>query len=158
VSDERETRSHIAEAIVMRLPQRLTIRSKILLVTGILLLIFALTNFLSIRLSKGVVNELNTITDYFVPLSAVASKIDVETFEFELTLRRLLQESTLEPSQLATIVARQIELAKRLEQEFNEVAQLIDTAVKDQRNEVMERVELARIAGRFSIIRRDVKP
>jgi adenylate cyclase len=142
----------------MRLPQRLTIRLKILIVTATLLLIFALTNFLSIRLSQGVVNELDTITDYFVPLSTIASKIDVETFEFELNLRRLIQEGTLEPSQLATMVARQIELAKHLEQEFNEVAQLIDAAIKDERNEVMERVELARIAGRFSMIRRDVKP
>ena len=158
VSDEPETRSYIAEATVMRLPQRLTIRFKILIVTATLLLIFALTNFFSIRLSKGVVNELDTITDYFMLLSAIASKIDVETFEFELNLRRLIQESPLEPSRLATIVARQIELAKRLEQEFSEVAQLIDTASKDVRNEVMERVELARIAGRFSMIRRDVKP
>ena len=158
VSDEPETRSHIAEATVMRLPQRLTIRFKILMVTATLLLIFALTNFFSIRLSKGVVNELNTITDYFMLLSAIASQIDVETFEFELNLRRLMQESPLEPSRLATIVARQIELAKRLEQEFSEVAQLIDTASKDVRNGVMERVELARIAGRFSMIRRDVKP
>ncbi len=158
VSDERETRSRLTEAIAIRLPQRLTIRFKILIVTATLLLIFALTDFLSIRLSKGVVNELDTITDYFVPLSAIASKIDVETDEFELNLRRLIQESTLESSRLAPIVARQIELGKRLEQEFNEVAQLIDAAIKDERNEVMERVELARIAGRFSMIRRDVKP
>jgi len=53
----------------MRLPQRLTIRLKILIVTAALLLIFALTNILSIRLSKGVVNDLDTITDYFVPLT-----------------------------------------------------------------------------------------
>ena len=85
----------------MRLPQRLTIRLKILIVTATLLLIFALTNFFSIRLSKGVINELDTITDYFMLLSAIASKIDVETFEFELNLRRLIQESPLEPSRLA---------------------------------------------------------
>src|SRR5262245_63842120 len=66
VSDEHETHSHIAEATVMRLPQRLTIRFKILIVTATLLLIFALTNFFSIRLSKCVVNELDTITDYFM--------------------------------------------------------------------------------------------
>jgi adenylate cyclase len=158
VSDERETRWYIAEATVMRLPQRLTIRFKILIVTATLLLIFALTNFFSIRLSKGVVNELNTITNYFMLLSAITSKIDVDTFEFELNLRRLIQESPLEPSRLATIVTHQIELAKRLEQEFSEAAQLIDTASQDVRNEVMERVELARIAGKFSIIRRNVKP
>jgi adenylate cyclase len=142
----------------MRLPQRLTIRLKILIVTATLLLIFAGTNFLSIRLSRGVVNELDTITDYFVPLSAIASKIDVETFEFELNLRRLIQESPLEPAHLARVVARQIELAKRLEEEFNAVTSLIDTAIKDVRNEVIERVELARIAGRFSLIRRSVQP
>ena len=89
----------------MRLPQRLTIRFKILIVTATLLLIFALTNFFSIRLSKGVVNELDTITDYFMLLSAIASKIDVETFELELNLRRLIQESPLEPARLATIVS-----------------------------------------------------
>jgi hypothetical protein len=69
VSDDRETLSNSPEAISMRLPQRLTIRLKILIVTAALLLIFALTNILSIRLSKGVVNELDTITDYFVPLT-----------------------------------------------------------------------------------------
>jgi adenylate cyclase len=142
----------------MRLPQRLTIRLKILVVTAALLLIFALTNFLSIRLSKGVVNELDTITDYFVPLSASASKIEVDTFEFELNLRRLIQESPLESARLARIVARQLELAQRLEEKFGAVAHLIDTAIKDVRNEVLERVELARIAGRFSLIRRNVQP
>jgi hypothetical protein len=54
---------------------------------------------LSIRLSQGVVNELDTITDYFVPLSAIASKIDTETFEFELNLRHLIQESAEEKFQ-----------------------------------------------------------
>src|SRR5262249_14918220 len=130
----------------------------ILMVTAALLVIFALTNVFSIRLTKGVVNELNTIADYFVPLSTIASKIDVETDEFELNLRRLLQESTPEPSRLAAVVARQLELAQRLEQEFNEVAQLIDAAIKDERNNVRERVELARIAGGFAMIQRGAKP
>ena len=75
----------------MRLPRRLTIRLKILIVTATLLLIFALANVFSIKLTKGVINELNTITEYFTPLSALTSKIDIETFEFELSLRRLLQ-------------------------------------------------------------------
>ena len=142
----------------MRRLQRLTIRLKILIVTALLLLIFALTNVLSIQLTKGVINELDAITDYFVPLSTIASKIDVEIFEFELNLRRLIQESTPEPSQLAARIAHQLELGKRLEREFDEVAQLMDAAVRDERSEVMERIELARIAGRFAIIRRDVKP
>jgi len=142
----------------MRRLQTLTIRLKILTVTTALLLIFALTNVLSIKLGKGVINELDTITNYFVPLSAIASKLDVEAFEYELNLRRLIQESAPEPHRLATSVARQLELAKLLEQEFDQIAQLIDAAIKDERNEVMERIELARIAGRFAMIRRDVKP
>ena len=94
-SDDRETLSSSAEAISMRLPQRLTIRLKILIVTAALLLIFALTNILSIRLSKGVVNELDTITDYFMPLSAIASKIDIDTFEFERFSRSTTLESAI---------------------------------------------------------------
>ena len=142
----------------MRLPQRLTIRLKILTVTAILLLIFALANVFSITLTKGVINELNTITDYFTPLSALTSKIDVETFEFELSLRRLLQENALEPAHLAAHVTRQREVGKRLEQQFDAVAQLLDRAIKDERNKNTERIELAHIAGRFALIRRDVKP
>jgi adenylate cyclase len=142
----------------MGLPQRLTIRLKILLVTAVLLLIFAFANAFSIKLTRGVINELNTITDYFTPLSALTSKIDVETFEFELGLRRLLQENTLEPAHLAAHVARQREVGKRLEQQFDAVAQLLDRAIKDERNKSTERIELAHIAGRFALIRRDVKP
>jgi hypothetical protein len=141
----------------MRLPQRLTIRLKILIVTATLLLIFALANVLSIKLTKGVINELNTITDYFTPLSALTSKIDIETFEFELNLWRFLQENTLEPAQLARRITRQLELGKRLEQQFDAVAQLLDRAIKDERNQGTEGIELAHIAGRFALIRRDVK-
>jgi adenylate cyclase len=136
----------------------LTIRLKILIVTATLLLIFALANVFSIKLTKGVINELNTITDYFTPLSALTSQIDVEAFEYELSLRRLLQENTLEPAHLATHVTRQHELGKRLEQQFDAVAQLLDRAIKDERNKDTERIELARIAGRFAVIRREVKP
>ncbi len=142
----------------MRLPRRLTIRRKILIVTATLLLIFALANVFSIKLTKGVINELNTITEYFTPLSALTSKIDVETFEFELSLRRLLLENTLEPAHLALHVARQLELGKRLEQQFDAVAQLLDRAIKDERNKGTERIDLAHLAGRFAMIRRDVKP
>jgi adenylate cyclase len=142
----------------MRLPQRLTIRFKILTVTATLLLIFALANVLSIKLTKGVINELSTITDYFTPLSALTSKIDVETFEFELSLRRLVQENTLEPAHLAMHVTRQLELGQRLAQQFDAVAQLLDSAIKDERNKDMERIALAHLAGRFAMIRRDVKP
>ena len=142
----------------MRLPRRLTIRLKILIVTATLLLIFALANVFSIKLTKGVINELNTITEYFTPLSALTSKIDIETFEFELSLRRLLLENTLEPAHLAMHVTRQLELGKRLEQQFDAVAQLLDRAIKDERNKGTERIELAHLAGRFAMIRRDVKP
>ena len=142
----------------MRLPQRLTIRLKILIVTAVLLLIFALANIFSIKLTKGVIHELNTITDYFTPLSALTSKIDVEALEFELNLRRLLQENALEPAHLAMHVTRQLELEKRLEQQFDAVAQLLDRAIKDERNKGTERIELAHIAGRFAMIRREVKP
>ena len=142
----------------MRLPRRLTIRLKILIVTATLLLIFALANVFSIKLTKGVINELNTITEYFTPLSALTSKIDIETFEFELSLRRLLLENTLEPAHLAMHVTRQLELGKRLEQQFDAVAQLLDRAIKDERNKGTERIALAHLAGRFAMIRRDVKP
>jgi adenylate cyclase len=141
----------------MKRLQTVTIRLKILTVTTILLVVFGLTNVLSIRFSKSVINELDTITEYFVRLTSITSAIDVETFEFELNLRRLIQGPPLDPDSLATGVARQTELARRLEQEFDQIAQLLDAAIKDERNDVMERVALAGIGGRFAMIHRSVK-
>ena len=87
-------------------------------------MVFGLTNVLSIRFSKSVIHELDTITEYFVRLTSITSAIDVETFEFELNLRRSHTWGPVDPDSLARSVARQTELAKRLEQEFDQIAQL----------------------------------
>ena len=158
MSDDRETLSSTAKAIYMKRLKTVTIRLKILTVTTILLVVFGLTNVLSIRFSKSVIHELDTITEYFVRLTSITSAIDVETFEFELNLRRLIHGAPVDPDSLAKSVARQAELAKRLEQEFDQIAQLLDAAINDSRNDVMESVALARIGGRFEMIHRKVKP
>jgi adenylate cyclase len=136
----------------------LTLRLKIFIITTVLLTLFAIANMVSVLLNKEVTEELDTMAEYQIPLQTLTADIDVETFEFELNLRRLLQESEPGAARLAAIVAQQHKVAKRLEQAFEQASQLLTAGIEDARHDVPDRIALARIAGTFSMIQRDIKP
>lgn len=142
----------------MHTGRTVTIRIKILIVAAVLLLMFALTNAVSVLLNKDVVYELEAMAEYHMPLNAIAAEIDVQTFEFEINLQHLLQQHTLELPRLTAIAARQAELATHLEQTFDRAARLISIGVTDTRKDIEDRIALARIAGTFTLIQRQLKP
>jgi class 3 adenylate cyclase len=148
--------------MVMRLLTRfrpsMSIRLKILAVTTLLLVVFAVTTAVSAVFIKRVIAELEGIADYHLRLSDIAAAIDVETFEYELNIRRLLQSDAVPADQLAASVRRQREIAERLDQSFDRALALLATAIRDERNDVSDRIELARIEGAFRALRRHVAP
>ena len=72
-----------------------TIRMKILAVAVALLAVFAITTGFSTYLVKQVVEEMEAITVYHIPIGAHVASIDVLTFEFELGLRRAIAQAPL---------------------------------------------------------------
>ena len=123
-----------------------------------LLVVFAIATAVSALFIKRVIAELEAIADYHLQLAAIAATIDVETYEYELNLRRLLQAETVQPDQLAATVRRQQEIARDLGQLFDRAFALLAAAIKDERNDVSDRMGFARIEGAFEMLRRHVMP
>jgi adenylate cyclase len=136
----------------------MSIRLKILTVTALLLVAFAITTAVSALFIRRVIAELGGITDYHLQLSDVVTALDVETFEYELNLRRLLQAGGSGPDALAAATRRQRELAEELQKSFERAFALLAAAIKDERNDVSDRVELARIEGTFRTLQRHLAP
>src|SRR6185295_17593460 len=136
----------------------MTIRSKILAVTSLLLIVFAVTTLVSALFIRRVIAELEGITDYHLQLVDVVAEVDVETFEYELNLFRLLQTSGVAADEAAAVATRQREIAEQLRQSFARGFAMLGAAVDDERNDFTDRIELARIEGKFRTLDRHVAP
>jgi hypothetical protein len=93
---------------------RNTIRLKILAMTTLLLLVFAITTGLSTYLVKLVVEEIDGIAEYHIPLAAQVSDLDVLTYEYELELRRLVAQDPINTEKVAELRATHSDLKKTL--------------------------------------------
>ncbi len=133
------------------------LRLKILALACVLLLAFAVTTAFSTYLIREVMEELESIADYHVTLTALVSEVDVITFEYELGIRRLL-ESFGDADRTRAVTRRQEEIAARLPAVFEQAKALLAKAVEDTRNDPSDRVRLARIDGGLQPLSRQVGP
>lgn len=133
------------------------LRLKILALACVLLLAFAATTALSARLIRQVIDELGAIVEYHIELSALIAEIDVITSEYELNLRRLMDNS-YRPDEVAGIVARQGQIAARLPQIYDYAQKLVARAIEDERNDLSDRLRLARLEGTLHMIGRHLGP
>ena len=78
-----------------------TIRSKILIVTLVMLTVFAIKVFYTVHFNQKVVEEMRAITQYQIPIEQYISSIDVLTYELELKVRRGVQIGQLTSSEIA---------------------------------------------------------
>ena len=136
----------------------MSIRLKILAVTALLLIVFAVTTLVSALFIRRLIAELEGITDYHLQLIDVVAEVDVETFEYELNLWRLLQAGGVAPQEVATTTKRQGEIADQLRRSFDRAFALLADAIMDERNDLTDRIELARIEGNFRTLQRHVDP
>jgi adenylate cyclase len=133
------------------------LRLKILALACVLLAAFAITTALSALLIREVSSELDAIVEYHIELAALISEVDVLTSEYELNLRRLI-ENSYRPDETAGITARQGQIAGRLPQIFDYTRTLIARAIEDERNDLSDRVRLARLDGTLTLIGRQIGP
>lgn len=136
----------------------MTIRLKILAISTAMLAILSIALSGSLFLQQEIRKEIGSIVEYHVPLGAAVAEIDVETFEYELNLSRLLREGEAAPAHIQAVQQRERELMARINASVAKISDLLARAMADARNDIAERLTLARIQGTFSIIIRDAVP
>ena len=129
-----------------------TIRLKILAVAVALLAVFAVTTGFSTWLVKNVVEEMDAITVYHIPIGAHVASIDVLTVELEAELRRAMAQMPLELPRLAALRKRYADITGTLKSDVKQVHGKLAEAVADRRNDVEDRIVLAGLKGSFAFI------
>jgi len=137
---------------------RNTIRLKILAMTTLLLVVFAVTTGLSTYLVKLVVEEIDAIAEYHMPLAAQVSDLDVLTYEYELELRRLLAQDPIDTEKVVELRATHSEIKKTVLSDIAATHSLLKAGVVDTRNDLSDRLALAQIQGSFSFLEKRLAP
>jgi len=136
----------------------MTIRLKILALATTLLLLFGAAVGVAVTLQERVNEEIGGITGYHLPILEAVAEIDVATFEYELILGRLLRGAARDPAHLAAARQRERDLMAGLLRNFASAADLLKRAIVDERNDLVDRLEFARIEGRLDFVRRQIEP
>lgn len=137
---------------------RNTIRLKILAMTTLLLVMFGVTTGLSSYLVKLVVEEIDAIAEYQMPLAAQVSELDVLTYEYELRLRRLLAHAPIEAEKVAEFKTTHSEIKETALKNIALAHTLLEAGVVDTRNDLSDRLALAQIQGSFSFLEKRLAP
>jgi adenylate cyclase len=132
------------------------LRLKIIAVASVLLVAFAITTAFSAWQIRKVMEELGSIVDYHIVLNAFTAEVDVITFEYELNARRLLANG--DPRRARAIAARQAEIAAQLPRIFQQMKATLAAAVDDSRNDLPDRIRLARVDVTLNLLGRHVPP
>jgi adenylate cyclase len=135
-----------------------TIRLKILAVAVALLAVFAVTSGLSTYLVKQVVEQMDAITVYHIPIGAHVANLDVVSDDIELLLWRALPHAPLDAPQLAALRKRYMEIADTLRIDNKNAQSELTKGIADPRNDVNARIALAGLKGSFTHIGSRLEP
>jgi hypothetical protein len=125
----------------------MSIRTKLLAVSAVLLLIFAFANGIGALLNDESIHKFGNVINYHLPLTRVVADLNVATFEYELTLERLRRKGDLVPAEAATTQGEITKLTARIRHDFDQIRASLDTAIANARDAVDDRIAMSRIAG-----------
>jgi adenylate cyclase len=129
------------------------LRVKILALSTALLAILCIALFVSLRLQREVHEEIASGKDYHLPLAARLAEAESAALGYQLALAKAVGDGAGRDVDGVEKQAR--EIMGRLLSEIDGAQALLAQAVADSRNDVTDRVALARIDGTMRVIRRE---
>jgi adenylate cyclase len=135
----------------------MTIRKKIFILAGILLALFGLVVGALAFVQKLNNDQIGNIVAYELPLSRLVAEFDVYTDRYELVILRALREDPANSPDLKSTTSATQVIADGLRADIANASALLDKAIQDPRYETSDRVDLARIAGSFKYLGRNLE-
>jgi len=136
----------------------MTVRLKILAISGVLLLLFAIVLVGSVVMQKHSSDKVAAILEYHLPLAAAIADVDVATFEYELLVERALRDGKPGVAEQAE-ERRALEMVRaRITGNFERTSGLLARALADPRTEGSDRLTLARVQRSLEYLRRLEEP
>ena len=132
----------------------MTVRIKILALSGGLLLLFAGVLVGSVAMQRRTSHQVAAIIDFHLPLAAVIADLDVATYEFELIPERLLLLPEATPAAVEA-GRRALDMNKaRISADFERASALLERALVDPRTDAADRLVLARVQRSLVYLKR----
>jgi adenylate cyclase len=126
--------------------------------TGViaLLLLFAVALAITLYMVKDSDDEVSGILEYHLPILTRINSLDVITYEIELIAHRLMNESRPSQKRIEEIHARSQKCRQQIDTIFEETKRLSDSGSKDDRNDLEDRLEMARMIGEIDSLKSEV--
>jgi adenylate cyclase len=138
------------------LSSSVSIRTKIFLLAGILLVLFGVVVGTLATMQHLDGQQISNIVRYEQPLSRLISEFDVGTDRYELNVMRELRLDTIDPDQLQAATSAKQALADDLRKLVDRINSLMQQAVRDSRYRTQDRVDLAGIESSFRYVVRNL--
>jgi adenylate cyclase len=126
--------------------------------TGViaLLLLFAAALAITLYMVNDSDDEVSGILEYHLPILTRLNSLDVITYEIELIAHRLMNETKPSQKRIEEIRARSQKCRQEIATIFEETKRLSDTGSKDARNDLEDRLEMARMIGEIDSLKLEV--
>jgi len=133
-----------------------SVRTKIMTGVIALLLLFAAALAITLYMVKDSDDEVSGILEYHLPILTRLNSLDVITYEIELIAHRLMNETKPSQKRIEEIRARSQKCRQEIATIFEETKRLSDTGSKDARNDLEDRLEMARMIGEIDSLKLEV--
>jgi len=126
--------------------------------TGViaLLLLFAVALAITLYMVKDSDDEVSGISEYHLPILTRLNSLDVITYEIEVLAHRLMDEAKPTQKRAEEIHARSQRCRQEIDSIFEETKRLADAGSKDARNDLADRLEMARMVGEIDSLKSEV--
>jgi len=126
--------------------------------TGViaLLLLFAAALAITLYMVKDSDDEVSGILEYHLPILTRLNSLDVITYEIEVIAHRLMNEAKPSQKRIEEIHARSQKCRQEIDTIFEETKRLSDAGSKDGRNDLEDRLEMARMIGEIDSLKSEV--
>jgi adenylate cyclase len=126
--------------------------------TGViaLLLLFAAALAITLYMVKDSDDEVSGISEYHLPILTRLNSLDVITYEIEILAHRLMDEAKPTQKRAEEIHARSQRCRQEIDSIFEETKRLADAGSKDARNDLADRLEMARMVGEIDSLKSEV--
>ncbi len=133
-----------------------SLRTKIMTGVIALLLLFAAALAITLYMVKDSDGEVSGISEYHLPILTRLNSLDVITYEIEVLAHRLMDEAKPTQKRAEEIHARSQRCRQEIDSIFEETKRLADAGSKDARNDLADRLEMARMVGEIDSLKSEV--
>ncbi len=126
--------------------------------TGViaLLLLFAAALAITLYMVKDSDDEVSGILEYHIPILTKINSLDVITYEIEVIAHRLTIETKPSNQRIEEIHARNKQCRQEIASIFENTKRLSEAGSKDARNDLADRLEMARMVGELDSLKSEV--